>query len=179
MMSFDREESKEGSQTCHLCGKVQCGQRLGRVKCCYCNRVFCLQQLSRKFHIMASVNDPYFKCPRCTGICCCVSNCQKPPPHVHCKVYKVRQNKMRQLAEQQQPQTQTQQVAIPESISPKPIINDMAMMVQSDQVAYPDRAFSGEPTTPISPAQWEGISGNWQDTQSIWQMTSLEVPGST
>ena len=86
---------------------------------------------------------------------------------------------MRQLAEQQQPQTQTQQVAIPESISPKPIINDMAMMVQSDQVAYPDRAFSGEPTTPISPAQWEGISGNWQDTQSIWQMTSLEVPGST
>lgn len=90
---MDKDESKEGSQTCHLCGKVQCGQRLGRVKCCRCKRIFCLQQLSRKFNIQAQVNDPNFICPRCNGICCCVCNCQKPPPHVHCKVYKVRQNK--------------------------------------------------------------------------------------
>ena len=91
---MDKDESKEGSQTCHLCGKVQCGQRLGRVKCCRCKRIFCLQQLSRKFNIQAQANDPNFLCPRCTGICCCVCNCQKPPPHVHCKVYKVRQNKL-------------------------------------------------------------------------------------
>ena len=90
---MDKDESKEGSQTCHLCGKVQCGQRLGRVKCYKCKRIFCLQQLSRKFNIQAQVNDPNFICPRCNGICCCVCNCQKPPPHVHCKVYKVRQNK--------------------------------------------------------------------------------------
>ena len=90
---MDKDESKEGSQTCHLCGKVQCGQRLGRVKCCRCKRIFCLQQLSRKFNIQAQVNYPNFICPRCNGICGCVCNCQKPPPHVHCKVYKVRQNK--------------------------------------------------------------------------------------
>ena len=92
-MKSTRETGHPGIQTCHLCGKVQCGQRLGRVKCCLCSRIFCLQQLQRKFGIIAVANDPNFKCPRCTGICCCVCNCQRPPPHVHCKVYKVRQNK--------------------------------------------------------------------------------------
>ena len=92
-MKSTRESGHPGIQTCHLCGKVQCGQRLGRVKCCLCSRIFCLQQLQRKFGIIAVANDPCFKCPRCTGVCCCVCNCQRPPPHVHCKVYKVRQNK--------------------------------------------------------------------------------------
>lgn len=94
-MRSSRESGHQGIQTCHLCGKVQCGQRLGRVKCSLCSRIFCLQQLQRKFGITAVANDPDFRCPRCTGICCCVCNCQKPPPHVHCKVYKVRQNKVR------------------------------------------------------------------------------------
>ena len=94
-MKSSRESNHQGIQTCHLCGKVQCGQRLGRVKCCLCSRIFCLQQLQRKFGITAIANDPEFKCPRCTGICCCVCNCTKPPPHVHCKVYKVRQNKIK------------------------------------------------------------------------------------
>lgn len=91
------EELGEGGliKTCHLCGKAQCGQRRGRVRCAYCKRVFCLQQLYKKFKIRADPNDKSFKCPRCLGICCCVTNCQKPPPHVHCKVYKVRQNKRR------------------------------------------------------------------------------------
>lgn len=94
-MKTAKEGSHQGIQTCHLCGKVQCGQRLGRVKCAYCSRIFCLQQLQRKFGIIATANDPCFKCPRCTGVCCCMCNCQRPPPHVHCKVYKVRQNKVR------------------------------------------------------------------------------------
>lgn len=94
-MKSSRESNHQGIQTCHLCGKVQCGQRLGRVKCCLCSRIFCLQQLQRKFGISAIANDPEFKCPRCTGVCCCVCNCTKPPPHVHCKVYKVRQNKIK------------------------------------------------------------------------------------
>lgn len=93
-MKSTKETGHQGIQTCHLCGKVQCGQRLGRVKCAYCSRIFCLQQLQRKFGIIATANDPCFKCPRCTGICCCMCNCQRPPPHVHCKVYKVRQNKV-------------------------------------------------------------------------------------
>lgn len=93
-MKSTKESHHQGIQTCHLCGKVQCGQRLGRVKCAFCSRIFCLQQLQRKFGIMAIANDPNFKCPRCTGVCCCMCNCQKPPPHVHCKVYKVRQNKV-------------------------------------------------------------------------------------
>ena len=96
-MKGAREANHQGIQTCHLCGKVQCGQRLGRVKCFYCSRIFCLQQLQRKFGIIATANDPHFKCPRCTGICCCMCNCQRPPPHVHCKVYKVRQNKLKTL----------------------------------------------------------------------------------
>ena len=93
------EEAEDASlvRTCHLCGKAQCGQRKGRVRCAYCKRIFCLQQLYKKFKIKASVDDKNFKCPRCTGICCCVCNCQRPPPHVHCKVYKVRQNKKRVL----------------------------------------------------------------------------------
>ena len=93
-MKSTKEGNHQGIQTCHLCGKVQCGQRLGRVKCAFCSRIFCLQQLQRKFGIIAIANDPNFKCPRCTGVCCCMCNCQKPPPHVHCKVYKVRQNKV-------------------------------------------------------------------------------------
>lgn len=70
------------------------------MRCAYCKRIFCLQQLYKKFKIKASVEDTDFKCPRCLGICCCVCNCQRPPPHVHCKVYKVRQNK-KKLPEQQ------------------------------------------------------------------------------
>lgn len=39
------EDLSEGGliRTCHLCGKAQCGQRRGRVRCAYCKRVFCLQ----------------------------------------------------------------------------------------------------------------------------------------
>ena len=85
------------TRTCHLCGKAQCGQRKGRVRCAYCKRIFCLQQLYKKFKIKASTEDMDFKCPRCLGICCCVCNCQKPPPHVHCKVYKVRQTKRKSV----------------------------------------------------------------------------------
>ena len=57
-MKTAKEGSHQGIQTCHLCGKVQCGQRLGRVKCAYCSRIFCLQQLQRKFGIIATANDP-------------------------------------------------------------------------------------------------------------------------
>ena len=91
----ENEEQEEGGliRTCHLCGKAQCGQRRGRVRCAYCKRVFCLQQLYKKFGIRTTVDDRNFKCPRCLGICCCVTDCKKGPPHVHCKVFKVRQNK--------------------------------------------------------------------------------------
>ena len=93
----ENEEQEEGGliRTCHLCGKAQCGQRRGRVRCAYCKRVFCLQQLFKKFGIRTTVDDRNFKCPRCLGICCCVTDCKKGPPHVHCKVFKVRQNKRR------------------------------------------------------------------------------------
>ncbi|CBK19881.2 uncharacterized protein [Blastocystis hominis] len=91
----ENEEQEDGGliRTCHLCGKAQCGQRRGRVRCAYCKRVFCLQQLYKKFGIRTTVDDRNFKCPRCLGICCCVTDCKKGPPHVHCKVFKVRQNK--------------------------------------------------------------------------------------
>lgn len=170
-MNYDKDEAKESSQTCHLCGKVQCGQRLGRVKCCLCNRIFCLQQLSRKFHIIATANDPYFKCPRCTGICCCVCNCQKPPPHVHCKVYKVRQNKMKQSANAEVHYDQ-------ESASIKVQIPEISIIPSMEEQPYPNRAYQPEPPISISPTRWEGVSGNWQDPQSLWQLPSLEVPGS-
>ena len=93
----ENAEQEEGGliRTCHLCGKAQCGQRRGRVRCAYCKRVFCLQQLWKKFGIRTTVDDRNFKCPRCLGICCCVTDCKKGPPHVHCKVFKVRQNKRR------------------------------------------------------------------------------------
>lgn len=167
---MDKEETKEGSQTCHLCGKVQCGQRLGRVKCCLCGRIFCLQQLSRKFHITAVANDPYFKCPRCTGICCCVCNCQKPPPHVHCKVYKVRQNKLKQagLLESNPPEQ-----PIPRPITPEP--NPMRTM-EDQQMS--SRLYNPDPNPSVSPTRWEGMSNNWGDPQSLWQIPNYEIPGS-
>ena len=170
VMNFDKDDPKEGSQTCHLCGKVQCGQRLGRVKCCQCNRIFCLQQLSRKFHIIATANDPHFKCPRCTGICCCVCNCQKPPPHVHCKVYKVRQNKLKQasLHDHHYP------TDIPKSITPD--IPVLAPIV--DESPFPNRPYQPEPAPTTQVTRWEGISNTWQDPQALWQLPNLDVSGS-
>ena len=170
-MNYDKDEEKESSQTCHLCGKVQCGQRLGRVKCCLCNRIFCLQQLSRKFHIIATANDPYFKCPRCTGICCCVCNCQKPPPHVHCKVYKVRQNKMKQAANAE---THFDQENAPIKLP----IQEISSIQSVEDPTYGNRAYAVDAPVSVSPVRWEGMSGNWQDPQSLWQLPSLEVPGS-
>ena len=57
------EETEDASlvKTCHLCGKAQCGQRKGRVRCAYCTRIFCLQQLYKKFKIKASVDYKNFK----------------------------------------------------------------------------------------------------------------------
>ena len=171
-MNYDKDEAKESSQTCHLCGKVQCGQRLGRVKCCLCNRIFCLQQLSRKFHIIATANDPYFKCPRCTGICCCVCNCQKPPPHVHCKVYKVRQNKMKQAANAE---ARFEQDSVPMKLPAQ----EISSMPSVEDPTYGSRGYTVDAPVSVSPVRWEGMSGNWQDPQSLWQLPSLEVPGST
>lgn len=85
----------DGLKTCHLCGKAKCGQRRGRVNCCKCGRVFCVQQLEKKFNMSPTKGQTDFVCPRCLNICCCVTNCTKGPPHVHCKVLKVRQNKKR------------------------------------------------------------------------------------
>ena len=168
---MDKEETKEGSQTCHLCGKVQCGQRLGRVKCCQCNRIFCLQQLARKFHIVAQANDPYFKCPRCTGICCCVCNCQKPPPHVHCKVYKVRQNKLKQQALLDNSYQR-------ESLSPKPApVPEPVPAAPMEDASFATRMFPQEPA--VSPVRWEGMSNTWSDAQALWSMPPLDLPGST
>ena len=116
------EEMEESglTRTCHLCGKAQCGQRKGRVRCVQCKRIFCLQQLYKKFKIKASVEDTDFKCPRCLGICCCVCNCQKPPPHVHCKVYKVRQTKRKTPLPPQEmrPSFQVQPI-VPKEVVPK------------------------------------------------------------
>ena len=166
---MDKEETKEGSQTCHLCGKVQCGQRLGRVKCCQCNRIFCLQQLARKFHIVAQANDPYFKCPRCTGICCCVCNCQKPPPHVHCKVYKVRQNKLKQ-------QGLLDNSYQRESLSPKPApVPEPVPAAPMEDASFATRMFPQEPA--VSPVRWEGMSNTWSDAQALWSMPPLDLPG--
>ena len=89
----DESDKEEETKTCHLCGKAKCGQRKGRVKCCQCFRIFCLQQLQKKFNIKAMKDQKDFVCPRCRKICCCVTDCKLPPPHVHCKVLKVRQNK--------------------------------------------------------------------------------------
>ena len=89
----DESDKDEENKTCHLCGKAKCGQRKGRVKCCQCFRIFCLQQLQKKFNIKAVKDQKDFICPRCRKICCCVTDCNLPPPHVHCKVLKVRQNK--------------------------------------------------------------------------------------
>lgn len=167
---MDKDEAKEGSQTCHLCGKVQCGQRLGRVKCSICNRIFCLQQLSRKFHITAQADDPYFKCPRCLGICCCVCNCTKPPPHVHCKVYKVRQNKLRQ-------QAMMEQSMHTESVSPKPVLPvDPIPVPPIEDPSFSTRIFPQEPA--VSPARWEGGSNTWSDPQALWSIPPLDLPGS-
>ena len=87
------EKEDNDIKTCHLCGKASCGKRKGRVRCAKCKRIFCIQQLVKKFRMKVVKDQPDFICPRCLGLCCCVTDCTLPPPHVHCKVYKVRLNK--------------------------------------------------------------------------------------
>lgn len=90
---LDKEDND--IKTCHLCGKATCGKRKGRVRCAKCKRIFCIQQLVKKFKMKVTKDQPDFICPRCLGLCCCVTDCTLGPPHVHCKVYKVRLNKKR------------------------------------------------------------------------------------
>lgn len=163
---MDKDDLKEGSQTCHLCGKIQCGQRLGRVKCCICGRIFCLQQLNRKFHIVAVANDPGFKCPRCTGVCCCVCNCQKPPPHVHCKVYKVRQNKLNKNASEN---------VVHESTPFLPLETDQQHIPQGEDNSYGNRLFTQDLN--LSPTRMEGLSSSWSEAQSLWPLSNMDIPG--
>lgn len=162
---MDKEDVKEGSQTCHLCGKVQCGQRLGRVKCCQCGRIFCLQQLNRKFHIVAVANDPNFKCPRCTGICCCVCHCNKQ--HVHCKVYNVRANKLKK---------NNPEGGFPEPVVPRPIEPEQQVAQFADEGLYGVRSFPRDFS--VSPVRTEGLSSFWPESQGLWSYSNLDIPGS-
>ena len=165
------EETEDASlvRTCHLCGKATCGQRKGRVRCAYCKRIFCLQQLYKKFKIKASVEDTDFKCPRCLGICCCVCNCQRPPPHVHCKVYKVRQNKKKPASvhplDLQQPR------ALPKSLSIKP-----EQLTEERQIPIVP-SFTTFPTShPLSVA--DAFSSSLNDaSQQALPFNSTEIPG--
>ena len=144
--NMDDIEESGLTRTCHLCGKAQCGQRKGRVRCAYCKRIFCLQQLYKKFKIKASVEDTDFKCPRCLGICCCVCNCQKPPPHVHCKVYKVRQTKKKTPLP-----SQDMHPVFP----PQPVISKEIVPKVEAAAANPDP--SSSPTLYVPPSQQSPI----------------------
>lgn len=154
-------------KTCHLCGKAQCGQRKGRVRCAYCKRIFCLQQLYKKFKIKASVEDTDFKCPRCLGICCCVCNCQRPPPHVHCKVYKVRQNKKKLPDQPTLPIYRNPDIRV----QPPPV-------KQENAISYPSApAFPNALSLPSQPP--EPILANVNDpSSSAFSYYSTDIPGS-
>ena len=65
-----------------------------------------------------------------------------------------------------------------ESASIKVQIPEISIIPSMEEQPYPNRAYQPEPPISISPARWEGVSGNWQDPQSLWQLPSLEVPGS-
>ncbi len=203
--SFRDEESEDGNnngliRTCHLCGKAQCGQRRGRVRCAYCKRVFCLQQLYKKFKIKAVPNDPHFKCPRCLGICCCVCDCQKPPPHVHCKVYKVRQNKRRnrELAARESASAFTSQMNIiqpiaiqPQNVQPVPPLQALPhlqsaalpqalpQLKMEGDVSIPNQYYVNEAPAPISQPLPESYPISYPDpsiSNSFFYNT--DIPGS-
>ena len=154
---MEREDVKEGSLTCHLCGKVQCGQRLGRVTCCRCKRIFCLQQLERKFQIKAVAGSTNFECPRCLGICCCVSDCKKGPPHVHCKVYNVRKNKIRH-----------------NNIEPSPH-EDPGQKLGDQHPSLDEVPFSNRPF-PQDSFSFPFDNSLWTDQQYLWQMPVADIP---
>lgn len=90
-MYVNNLSKKRTHGSCHLCGKEDCGKRTGRVVCKNCLKVFCLGQLKKKFNIIAEQNDVNFICPKCRGICCCVTTCALK--HTHCKTFMVRENK--------------------------------------------------------------------------------------
>ncbi|KAK8820543.1 hypothetical protein WA577_006603 [Blastocystis sp. JDR] len=162
----DEAEDASLVKTCHLCGKAQCGQRKGRVRCAYCKRIFCLQQLYKKFKIKASVEDTDFKCPRCLGICCCVCNCQRPPPHVHCKVYKVRQNKKKLPDQPTLPIYRNPDIRV----QPPPV-------KQENVISYPSApAFPNALSLPSQPP--EPILANVNDpSSSAFSYYSTDIPG--
>lgn len=167
--TLDESEESGLTRTCHLCGKAQCGQRKGRVRCAYCKRIFCLQQLYKKFKIKASVDDKNFKCPRCLGICCCVCNCQKPPPHVHCKVYKVRQTKRKSPMN-----TMEITPSFPPIMPATPDVVPKVEMSPTPNLSAPLVEYS-PPRQSVPPSLPTGI----QDQQIPSYSYSTEIPGST
>ena len=165
------EETEDASlvRTFHLCGKATCGQRKGRVRCAYCKRIFCLQQLYKKFKIKASVEDTDFKCPRCLGICCCVCNCQRPPPHVHCKVYKVRQNKKKPASAHPLDLQQPRALPNPLSIKPEPLVEERPIPIVPSFTTFPT-------SHPLSMA--DAFSSSLNDaSQQPLPFNSTEIPG--
>lgn len=203
--SFRDVESEDGNsggliRTCHLCGKAQCGQRRGRVRCAYCKRVFCLQQLYKKFKIKATPNDPHFKCPRCLGICCCVCDCQKPPPHVHCKVYKVRQNKRRnrELAAKENASAFVSQMNViqsiaiqPQNVQPIPQLQAMPRLQSTtlpqsvpqlkmeNTVSLPNQFYASETPTPVQQSFPESYPISYPDPSiSNSFFYNADIPGS-
>ncbi|KAK8789954.1 hypothetical protein WA158_006734 [Blastocystis sp. Blastoise] len=164
--SMQLKEDSTALPTCHLCGKAVCGQRMGRIQCVNCSKIFCLQQLQRKFDMVVDINDTNFRCPRCLGFCCCVCDCRRPPPHVHCKVYKVRENKRKRLENLEQPPPQVSNMGLP---APKQeqsyySMNQMSQMSMNNPMK----------SIPLSPLTSTPL-GLMPRTSSLTSMTTLDL----
>ena len=56
-------------------------------------------------------------------------------------------------------------------------IQEISSIQSVEDPTYGNRAYAVDAPVSVSPVRWEGMSGNWQDPQSLWQLPSLEVPG--
>ena len=57
-------------------------------------------------------------------------------------------------------------------------IQEISSIQSVEDPTYGNRTYAVDAPVSVSPVRWEGMSGNWQDPQSLWQLPSLEVPGS-
>lgn len=134
-------------------------------------------------------------------------NCQRPPPHVHCKVYKVRQNKENPANRKRKEQTIA--AAPPSDLKDIPFPNNSIPISPSIPIppSYPkpvemvkpvltelDSAVPRIPSLPIMdtgilPSNHEDSSKPpsdvshfdsmqcWSDTQNVWNFPSADIPG--
>lgn len=127
-------------------------------------------------------------------------NCQRPPPHVHCKVYKVRQNKenpANKKRAEKDPDVVYPALATAIPLKKEVPIPESVVKVETQRQVHPEMSLATMPRIPsltimdsclvqptrddsgkqVEGSNWDGFQSGWGDAPNVWNDSTTDIPG--